>query len=83
MNEEITPETESVINFLKSNPHIIEDYKESVKPEEYAITSYSSLLSILRLSGTTKEGVDLRNNPKVSRSRVTKYIMGVLSNEEE
>lgn len=82
MNEEMTPETESVINFLKSNLHIIEDYKESLKPDEYPIASYSSLLTILRLSGTTKEGVDLRNNPRVSRSGVTKYIIGVLNEEE-
>lgn len=73
--------TESVIEFLKSNKDLLDDYFSETK-EKGRNPSYSELLIHQRLSGTTKEKVDFTSS-SVKRSSVTKWLIGVYTGSED
>ena len=67
-------ETESVINFLRENKEMLDEYiKLSKRLGNEDRICYSGLLSQRNLNGTTKEGV-MFSSSAVSRSDVTNYI---------
>lgn len=76
-------ETTSVINFLKENIDVLENYfKKLYKENNLCTLSYSGLLIDCKLSGTTKEGVDFQSS-KVQRSIVSSYIKATYVEKEQ
>lgn len=69
MNEE----TKSVINYIKENKDLVEDYINYVNFDDKDLLSYSGFLMYTKLNGTTKEGVDF-NSSKVFRRDVSLVI---------
>lgn len=76
-------ETRSVINFLETDKICFKEYIDKCKEEgTLHLLSYSDLLIVTKLSGTTREGVDFRSS-KVRRSQVTEYIKERFDSEKE
>ena len=71
--------TNSVLQFLKENKYLIEEYIEKATRLGEPI-SYSGMLR-LTVDGDTRDGVKLRSR-MVERSRVTKYIEEVASEKK-
>ena len=70
-------ETDLVIDFLKENPPFIDEYRAYVD-REGGVVSYSGLLMVTHLNGTTRGGVNVTSS-KVKRSDVSKYIKEVIN----
>lgn len=63
--------TNAAMNFLKENIYLVYEYIERAK--EYGEPlSYSGMLRIT-ISGTTKEGINLKSR-MVERSKITEFI---------
>lgn len=67
--------TESVIAYLKENSDLVNKYFDSVSEAEDV--SYAGFLLKMRISGTTKEGVDIAfggsSYPKITKWLNKKY----------